>query len=62
MTGIIQVGRWAVAGSVRVPGVSVFKFEFSDRPDLTFAMPADEAEKFARAILEHLPPKPDRLS
>lgn len=46
-----RIGRWTV-GFLKTSGDAVLAFSFTDRPDMTFVIPAAEAPKIARALLD----------
>lgn len=59
----VFVGRWTVGYSPQDDGLCLLKFDFTDRPSITLAIPHDQAEQIAEAILEqgkHPPPPSNR--
>lgn len=59
----IITGRWTVGYAAENGGICLIKFDFTDRPAITLAIPHDQAEQIARAILEqgkHPPPPSNR--
>lgn len=59
----ILAGGWTVGFTAENGGMCLLKFDFTDRPAITLAIPHDEAEQIAKAILEqgkHPPPPSNR--
>lgn len=62
---VILAGKWSIAHSPQNGGMAILMFEFSDREPIRLALPQEEAEKMAQAILEqgkNPPPTPSHLN
>lgn len=56
----VIVGKWTVGYSHNPVGMALLLFEFDNRPPINLAIPPDQAEAIAKAILENLRNPPPR--
>lgn len=59
---VILAGKWNAGYMHEPPGIAM-SFQFSDRAPITIALPPEQAEQMARAIIEAVrnpPPRRDR--